>query len=66
GRFKGGHITRAYGTPQGGVHAVQLEMAQCIYMKEAHPFDYDLQRAANVQPHLRAMLQGALDFAASD
>ena len=65
GRFKGGHITRANGNPQGGVHAVQLEMAQCIYMNETHPFDYDTVRAANVQPHLRAMLQGALDFAVS-
>jgi len=65
GRFKGGHITRAHGNPQGGVHAVQLEMAQCIYMHETHPFDYDPARAASVQPHLRAMLQCALDFGVS-
>ena len=28
GRFKGGHITRAYGRPEQGVHAIQLEMCQ--------------------------------------
>ena len=28
GRFKGGHITRHYGDPGAGVHAVQLELAQ--------------------------------------
>ena len=35
GRFKGGHITRHYGQPGQGVHAVQLEMTQCSYMQEA-------------------------------
>ncbi len=34
GRFKGGHITRHYGRPQEGIEAVQLELAQCIYMDE--------------------------------
>ncbi len=35
GRFKGGHITRAYGDPARGVDAVQLELAQRCYMDEA-------------------------------
>jgi N-formylglutamate deformylase len=35
GRFKGGHITRQYGNPAQGVHAVQLEMTQCTYMQES-------------------------------
>jgi N-formylglutamate deformylase len=34
GRFKGGHITRAYGDPARDVHAVQLELAQRSYMDE--------------------------------
>ena len=63
GRFKGGHITRQYGRPAQGVHAVQLEMTQCSYMQEAMPFDYLPEVAARVQPHLRLMLQAALDFA---
>ena len=40
GRFKGGYITRAYGRPQEGVHAIQLELAQLNYMLEEPPFDY--------------------------
>jgi N-formylglutamate deformylase len=63
GRFKGGHITRQYGRPASGVHAVQLEMTQCAYMQEALPFDYLPERALGVQPHVRAMLETALTFA---
>ncbi|QJE00501.1 N-formylglutamate deformylase [Massilia forsythiae] len=60
GRFKGGHITRAYGRPEQGVHAIQLEMCQCLYMDEAPPFAYRPALAARVQPLLRALLQAAL------
>jgi N-formylglutamate deformylase len=62
GRFQGGYITRQYGAPAQGVHAIQLEMAQCIYMEEWYPFDYVPARAAKVQPHLRDMLGSVLDF----
>lgn len=34
GRFKGGYITRHYGNPHQGIHAVQLEVAQSAYMQE--------------------------------
>ncbi len=37
GRFRGGYITRHYGDPAYGVHAVQLELAQACYMDEEHP-----------------------------
>jgi len=63
GRFKGGHITRHYGQPAKGVHAIQMEMAQCTYMQEQMPFDYLPEAAAQVQPHLQAMLQAVLRFA---
>jgi len=62
GRFKGGHITRAYGKPAQGVHAVQLEMTQCSYMHERLPFDYAPELAAGVQPTLRRMLEAVLAF----
>ncbi len=62
GRFKGGYITRQYGRPGEGVHAVQLEMAQSCYMQEAFPFDYLPERAAEVQPCLRRLLEAALAF----
>lgn len=63
GRFKGGHITRHYGQPAQNVHAVQLEMTQCVYMQESMPFDYLPERAAGVQPTLRALLEAVLSFA---
>ena len=62
GRFKGGHITRQYGNPAKGVHAVQLEMTQCSYMQEALPFDYLPEVAARVQPTLRRLVEAALAF----
>jgi N-formylglutamate amidohydrolase len=45
GRFKGGYITRHYGQPRRGVHALQLEMAQSAYMDEDAPFAWDPVRA---------------------
>jgi N-formylglutamate deformylase len=57
GRFKGGYITRRYGDPAAGVHAIQLEMAQRVYMDEAPPFAWRPDRAQRVQPLLRAMLE---------
>lgn len=62
GRFKGGHITRRYGDPAAGVHAIQLEMCQCLYMDEAPPFDYRPEVAAQVQPLLRQLLGTALEW----
>jgi N-formylglutamate deformylase len=62
GRFKGGHITRQYGNPAQGIHAVQLEMTQCSYMQESWPFDYLPEVAAGVQPHVRKMLEAVLAF----
>ena len=62
GRFKGGHITRQYGHPAQGIHAVQLEMTQCSYMQESWPFDYLPEVAAGVQPTVRRMLEAVLAF----
>ncbi|WP_454722801.1 MULTISPECIES: N-formylglutamate deformylase [Cupriavidus] len=62
GRFKGGYITRQYGAPAQGVHAVQLELTQCAYMSEVYPFAYDEARATRIQPALRTMLETVLGF----
>jgi N-formylglutamate deformylase len=63
GRYKGGHITRRYGRPADGVHAIQLEQAQRTYMDEAPPYALDADRAARVRPLLGACLRAALDWA---
>lgn len=60
GRFKGGYITRQYGRPAQRVHAVQLEMCQCLYMREAPPWDYMPANAAAIQPVLQKMVEAAL------
>ena len=61
GRFKGGYITRRYGRPADNVHAVQLEMCQCLYMQEVPPYRYLEALARQVQPTLAAMVGAALD-----
>ncbi|WP_343728554.1 N-formylglutamate deformylase [Duganella sp.] len=62
GRFKGGHITRFYGEPAKGVHAIQLEMCQSTYMDEEAPYGYREDLASRVQQPLRAMMQAAADW----
>jgi len=60
GRFKGGYITRHYGDPENGIHALQLEMCQSTYMDETAPFAYRAALAEKVQPLLQRMLNAAL------
>ena len=65
GRFKGGHITRFYGRPAEGFHAVQMEMGwQCV-MDPAKPpaLAYDESRAATVLPVLKGLANALLDTA---
>jgi N-formylglutamate amidohydrolase len=46
GRFKGGYVTRHYGRPAQGVHALQLEMVQDAYLDPDAPRSFDAARAA--------------------
>lgn len=62
GRFKGGHITRHFGRPADGIHAVQLEMVWDCYMPEQAPYVVDPARAARLLPVLRALLQTVVDW----
>ncbi|WP_343551489.1 N-formylglutamate deformylase [Pantoea sp.] len=57
GRFKGGYITRAYGQPEQGVQAVQLELAQLNYMDETSPFAWQQDRATQLQHVLKPLMQ---------
>ena len=61
GRFKGGYITRHYGAPKKGVHAIQLEMAQAIYMDQGPPFTYRNDLAPKVTATIRSMIKAALE-----
>ena len=71
GRFKGGFITRAYGRPASGVHAVQMELACRTYLAEPIPDvgeadwppDYDPDHAAPMRAVLSRILNACLDFA---
>jgi N-formylglutamate amidohydrolase len=62
GRFKGGHITRHFGRPEGGVHAVQLEMAWHAYMDEHSPYTWHEAKAAAITPLLRELVQVMIDW----
>jgi len=64
GRFKGGYITRHYGEPARGVHALQMEMCHCTYMDESSPFGFRPDLALRVRPVLQRMLQAALQASA--
>jgi formiminoglutamase len=68
GRFKGGYITRHYGNPAGGIHAVQLELACRGYIDEptgpitpeTWPTAYDAARAAPIRALLRDLFDACL------
>jgi N-formylglutamate deformylase len=71
GRFKGGWITRRYGRPAGGVHALQMELACRGYLREPDgpvtpenwPVEYDPDYAADTRRTLRAILETVLEWA---
>jgi N-formylglutamate deformylase len=65
GRFRGGWITRHYGNPANGIHAVQMELAMRGYLDEAGrwPPPWDVARAAPLQQTLRPIIKACLDFA---
>jgi N-formylglutamate deformylase len=63
GRFKGGWITRHYGAPAQGVHAIQMELGCRGYMDEPtdptpENWPAALQDPAPIQPILNAILKG--------
>lgn len=63
GKFKGGHITRHYGEPIRGRHAIQLELVQATYMDEAEPYGFRPDLAAQVRPHLKRFVAALVDWA---
>jgi len=64
GRFTGGWITRHYGRPADGIHAVQMELALRGYLaEEASPPCWDAEFARPIQSVLRRVLEACLAFA---
>lgn len=63
GRFKGGYITQHYGRPAQRMYAVQLELAQRVYMDEANPHPFDPLRARKAAALIRPLLQHYLESA---
>lgn len=58
GRFKGGWTTRAYGRPDQGWHAIQMELAQSTHLAtQTPPFAYDPAKADRLRPVLADILR---------
>ncbi len=57
GRFKGGWTTRHYGEPERGFHSIQMELAQCTYMHEQAPWNYDDDKADKLRVTLADVLK---------
>lgn len=54
GRFVGGHITRHFGVPAQGIHAVQIELSQATYLDEPTR-RWNSAKAERVQPVFRKL-----------
>ncbi|MCJ8158277.1 N-formylglutamate deformylase [Sphingomonas sp. LaA6.9] len=65
GRFKGGWITRHYGSPEADLHTIQMELAMRGYLDEAAPWppEWDATRAQPMQQILKQVLTACLTFA---
>jgi N-formylglutamate deformylase len=64
GRFRGGWITRHYGRPRNGVHALQMELAMRGYLYEPETLDLHNWPASLEDAHaaiLRVALRDILD-----
>jgi N-formylglutamate deformylase len=71
GRFRGGWITRHYGKPRSGIHAIQMELAMRGYLHEPEeytadnwPAPLDDVNAARLRVALRDILDVCIAFAA--
>lgn len=64
GRFKGGYITRNYGRPAQGLHAVQMEMGWHCYLHDELPPRFDAERSTRVQTVLAELMHTLLQWKA--
>ena len=52
--YAGGYVTRHYGRPREGIHAIQIEVARSLYMDESR-FERSPAFAA-LQSHLSTLM----------
>jgi N-formylglutamate deformylase len=64
GRFKGGYITRHYGDPAGGVHALQIEINQHAYLADGSRTLWDDAKAARLSRVLNTVCMSLVGFEA--
>ena len=57
GRFKGGYITRHYGDPEKGIHAIQLEINQNNYLEDSETPKIDHVKTRQLSRLLHSLFQ---------
>lgn len=64
GRFKGGYITRSFGQPEQGIHAIQLELSQATYLDDTQVskgiYQLDEQKKKKVSPQLKHLIEALI------
>lgn len=58
--FKGGQITRYFGRPSQGIHALQLEMTKTNYMDDSET-NYDATRANKMREVLKRVFENLIE-----
>jgi len=58
--FKGGHITRYFGKPDQGIHALQLEMNKILYMDDTELI-FDEERANKMRSVLKPTFEALIE-----
>ena len=64
GRFKGGYITRHFGQPEKGIHAIQLELSQATYLDDnlakQSQYQLDADKLPTIKQQLNHLMQTCL------
>lgn len=59
--FKGGNITRSFGKPKKGIHALQLEMAKTNYMED-NELTFNEEKANEMRKVLRPVFEKLIEY----